>query len=361
MDINNSLVTGIIASSVTFGLSLIFAGLVIFIEKQIIKKEKQNSLLSILLMECKLPISFIIILTGLYWSYLLVIKIEHELLTSLITTEFIVSIIWKVSSLILVTILFARLGEKGLQWYITNISHKTATKIDDNLLPIIRRVLPITVYATGFLISIDSLGVSISPILAGLGLGGLAVALAVQPTLSNFFAGTFVVTDGGLRPGDFIEVDDTHSGYVESVGWRSTKIRSIFNNLVIIPNSKMADSIVTNFYSPTPAMNVIIQCGVSYEANLIMVEEYVLEEARNLIDNSVHANKNIAPFFSYSNFGDSNIDFIVFLQAKDRLGTFKIKSELIKKIHERFNKEGIDINYPVRKIMMGSDNKLSAD
>ena len=137
------------------------------------------------------------------------------------------------------------------------------------MLPTLRRVLPITIYAIGVLIAIDSFGVSVSPILAGLGIGGLAVALAVQPTLSNFFAGTYVVTEGELKKGDFIELEGGPSGYVEEVGWRSTKIRSRFNNLVIIPNSRMAESIVTNYYSPTPAMNVVVTCGVSYEACLL--------------------------------------------------------------------------------------------
>ena len=199
-----------------------------------------------------------------------------------------------------------------------------------------------------------------SPILAGLGIGGLAVALAVQPTLSNFFAGTYVVTEGEMKKGDFIELEGGPSGYVEEVGWRSTKIRSRFNNLVIIPNSRMAESIVTNYYSPTPAMNVVVTCGVSYEADLPTVERCALEEAAALISESEQAIKDIDPFFGFSNFGDSNIDFFVFLQAIDRAGTFRLKSQLIKRIHERFGKEGIEINYPVRRLVF-PENSINMD
>ncbi|MDA0769930.1 MAG: mechanosensitive ion channel, partial [Chloroflexi bacterium] len=96
-----------------------------------------------------------------------------------------------------------------------------------------------------------ALSIPISPIWAGLGIGGIAVALAVQPTLSNFFAGTYVVTEGELNMGDYIQLEGGPAGYVTEVGWRSTKIRTMFNNLVIIPNSRMAESIVTNFHNPS--------------------------------------------------------------------------------------------------------------
>jgi small-conductance mechanosensitive channel len=121
----------------------------------------------------------------------------------------------------------------------------------------------------------------------------------------------------------------------------------------------MAESIVTNYFSPTPAMNVIVTGGVAYESNLVDVERYVIEEARTVISESDKAIKSNAPSFGFSNFGDSNVDFYVFLQAKDRAGTFGLKSELIKRIHDRFNREGVEINYPVRKLLIpGSANDI---
>jgi len=128
---------------------------------------------------------------------------------------------------------------------------------------------------------------------------------------------------------------------------------------VIIPNSKMAESIVTNFFSPTPAMNVLVTCGVSYESDLGMVEQIALEEANILLKESDDAIKDVTPFFGFSNFGDSNIDFFVFMQAVDRIGTFRLKSTLIKRIHTRFVSEGIEINYPVRKLVVsGSEDEV---
>ena len=331
-------------------LALISRLLIRFFLKRI-RRRDDPGIPEIILESMRGPCGFFLVSTGLLVGYLLAIGIENPILAQLSDTKDLAIKIWKVSVIFTATFTVAHVVDRLIDWYVLNIAESTETKIDDTLLPTLRRVLPITIYAAGALVAIDSVGVSISPILAGLGIGGLAVALAVQPTLSNFFAGTYVVTEGELKEGDFIELEGGPSGYVEDVGWRSTKIRSRFNNLVIIPNSRMAESIVTNYFSPTPAMNVIVTCGVSYDANLEDVERFSVEEAEAVINDSDQAIKDVEPFFGFSNFGDSNIDFFVFLQAIDRTGTFTLKSELIKRIHERFNVEGIEINYPVRKIV----------
>ena len=331
-------------------LALISRLLIRFFLKRI-RRRDDPGIPEIILESMRGPFGFFLVSTGLLIGYLLAIGIENPILAQLSDTKDLAIKIWKVSVILTATFTVAHVVDRLIDWYLLNIAESTETKIDDTLLPTLRRVLPITIYAAGALVAIDSVGVSISPILAGLGIGGLAVALAVQPTLSNFFAGTYVVTEGELKEGDFIELEGGPSGYVEDVGWRSTKIRSRFNNLVIIPNSRMAESIVTNYFSPTPAMNVIVTCGVSYDANLEDVERFSVEEAEAVINDSDQAIKDVEPFFGFSNFGDSNIDFFVFLQAIDRTGTFTLKSELIKRIHERFNVEGIEINYPVRKIV----------
>jgi small-conductance mechanosensitive channel len=298
------------------------------------------------------PIVLFVITLGLLFGYFTISRIEQGIFTSLNGTSEYAFQLWKVLAIFIATFTTSHLADRTIRWYLRNVAMNTATTLDDTLLPIFRRILPLTIYAIGGLVAIDSLGISASPILAGLGIGGLAVALAVQPTLSNFFAGTYVVTEGELKTGDFIELDGGPAGFVESVGWRSTKIRTRFNNLVIIPNSRMAGSIVTNYFSPTPAMNIIVTCGVSYESDLSHVETIALEEATSLVKESPDAVKNIDPFFAFSDFGDSNVDFFIFVQAVNRQGTFTLKSELMKRIHARFASEGIEINYPVRKLVM---------
>lgn len=259
--------------------------------------------------------------------------------------------VWTILLVLLATRAITKTVNAAANWYSQTVAPRTTTKVDNKMAPVLRRIVLVTVYGLAALISLDTLGVSISPLLGGLGITGLAVALALQPTLSNFFAGTYVLTDTAIQPGDYIELQGGPAGYVIDIGWRSTKIRTWLNNLVIVPNSIVSDSIVTNYQGPDPAINILVTCGVSYESDLEHVEHVALEVAREVLDGIPEAIREVDPFFGYDNFGDSNIEFWIFLQAKDRIGSFIVTSELIKRLHARFSKENIEINYPVRKLV----------
>ena len=301
------------------------------------------------------PVVLFIALSGLFVALLILTNLHSPRYALIAGYQDYVLRAWLVVIIAEVAYLIYHLMDAGLTWYIHRIAVTTETELDDRLLPPLRRVMPLAVYSLAILMALSVLNIPISPILAGLGIGGLAVALAVQPTLANFFAGTYVVTEGELNVGDYIELQGGPSGYVVEVGWRSTKIRSMLNNLVIIPNSQMANSIVTNYYSPEPALNVLVYCGVSYDSDLNVVESVVREAAQELVNESEHAVDG-EPWFGFEEFGDSNISFWVFVQATDRLGSFYLTSELVKVIHSRLTAEGIEINYPVRKLVFPSEN-----
>ena len=245
-----------------------------------------------------------------------------------------------------------RIGSLLLDWYSTHVADKTSTHIDDQLVPSFKRMLPILIYALAILWSLAVFDIQISPLLATLGIGGIAIALAAQPTLSNYFAGTYVISEGEIQVDDFIEIEGGPSGFVEDISWRSTKLRSRFNNLIIIPNSMMSDNMITNYSRPALAMNVIVTGGVSYSSNLQQVQDILMEVATKIVVESEHAVTDTEPRAGFSNFGDSNIDFWVFLQATDRAGSFQLKTQLIKQIHQRFNEEGVVINYPMRHLVV---------
>ncbi|MBI4310224.1 MAG: mechanosensitive ion channel family protein, partial [Chloroflexi bacterium] len=206
------------------------------------------------------------------------------------------------------------------------------------------------------------LGIRLSPLLAGLGLGGLAVALAVQPTLSSLIASAYMVADGAIKVDDFIELQGGPSGTVVDVGWRNTKLRAPTNNLVIVPNNKLADTIVTNYMAQDSAVAVFPQCGVSYESDLRRVEEVALDEANRLVQDlsSDIVVKDFPPVFLFSGFGDSNINFWLVLRARDRGASFSLTHELVKRLHARFATEGIEISYPVRKLVFGAQTTKAA-
>jgi small-conductance mechanosensitive channel len=235
-------------------------------------------------------------------------------------------------------------------WYLDNLASRTQHVVDLKLFPLLRRISVVLIYGLGGLLILDLLDINISPLIAGLGLGGLAVALALQPTLANLFAGTYVMTEGVISPGDFIELEGGITGYVVEVGWRSTRIRTWRNNLVVVPNNRFAETIITNYQRPAPAVNVWLSCGVSYDSDLYRVEEVCREVMDEVLATEPAAVKDYGSWFGFDNFGDSNVNFWLFLQAKDRFGSFIVQTALIQKLHGRFKEEDIVINYPMRTL-----------
>jgi small-conductance mechanosensitive channel len=249
--------------------------------------------------------------------------------------------------IIMITYGIARTAGSLLDWQLSKTRGRAKKQLDAGVASFLKRMAQLIIYAVGLLIFLDYLGIPISPLIAGLGIGGLAVALALQPTLGNFFASIQIFSDRVARVGDYIELDGNINGYVVDIGWRSTRIRTPYNNTVIIPNSKFAESLITNYNSPNTALAVLVYCGVSYDSDLARVKDIVTEVA-NEINQMDEAVKNFEPWIAFDNFGESNIVFWVWMQAKDRLASFRLKSELIMRLHQRFKQEGITINYPVR-------------
>ncbi len=242
------------------------------------------------------------------------------------------------------------LVSNALDWYLENLARRTQHVVDLKLFPLLRRISVALIYGLGGLLVLDLLNINISPLIAGLGLGGLAVALALQPTLANLFAGTYVMTEGVIAPEDYISLEGGITGYVVEVGWRSTRIRTWENNLVVVPNNRFAETIITNYQQPAPAVNVYLQCGVSYDSDLRRVEQVCQEVMDEILDTLPDAVKDYGAYFGYESFGDSNVNFWLFLQAKDRSGSFVVQSELMKRLHARLKEEDITINYPVRTL-----------
>jgi len=200
-------------------------------------------------------------------------------------------------------------------------------------------------------------GVEITPLVAGLGIAGLAVALALQDPLSNFFSGIFIIADGRIKIGDYIELNDKKEGYVEDIGWRSICIRTLGNNRIIIPNSKLSQSIITNYYNIEEQMNVLVSCGVSYNSDLKKVEGITVAVAKEVQQNVPGAVKNFEPFIRYKVFGESNINFDVYLRVEKFVDQYLVVHEFIKKLKERYDKEGVEISFPVRNIYYKNERK----
>lgn len=208
----------------------------------------------------------------------------------------------------------------------------------------------IVVFAIGILIILQSLGISITPLVTALGIGGLAVALALQPTLSNLFAGIQIIISKQLEPGDYVELDSGEKGYVTDISWRNTTIRELPNNLIVIPNAKLADSIVRNFNRPQKEMSVLVDVGVSYSSDLEKVEQVTLEVAREVVKELQEGKSDFEPFLFYKQFADFSINFTVIFRVHEYVNKFKARHEFIKRLHKRYKQEGIEIPFPIRTV-----------
>ncbi len=212
----------------------------------------------------------------------------------------------------------------------------------------------VVVWTIGGLVLLNSLGVAITPLLTALGVGGLAVALALQDTLSNLFAGVHILATRKIQPGDFIQLDNGMQGYVEDTNWRNTIIRQLPNNILVVPNATVASSIVTNYHLPEHEMSVSVQCGVSYESDLEHVEQVTIEVGREVMQEVKGAVPDHEPTVRYNTFGDSSIDFNVGLRATDISAQALIIHEFIKRLHSRYQKEGIENSSPSQSIVSTS-------
>ncbi len=293
----------------------------------------------------RMPLTIGIVLLGGYLALRLSLELDGSA-QELVDTAFVLV------AVVLGVVALASAVSNALSWYIENIAPLTRSNLDQRLFPLLRRFAVAAIYVLGGLIILDQLKINISPLIAGLGLGGLAVALALQPTLANLFAGSYVMTEGVITPGDYIEMENGISGYVLDVGWRSTRLRTWRNNLVVVPNSRFAETIITNYQEPVPAVNVYLTCGVSYDSDLFRVEQVCHEVMSELLEGDGRAVKEYGGWFGFDSFGESNVNFWLFLQARDRLASFEVQSLLMQRLHERLRQEGIVINYPVRALRL---------
>ena len=202
----------------------------------------------------------------------------------------------------------------------------------------------------GLLVILNGLGLSITPMLTALGVGGLAVALALQESLANFFAGLFITLGGQIRVGDYVKLDSGQEGYVVDFIWRSTRLRMLANNLVGVPNAKLAQAIVVNHYLPSEDLAVLMEVGVDYASDLRHVERVVMEVGREVLTEVTGGVSEFEPFIRYHTFGDSSIDVTVILRAREFVDQYLIKHEFIKRLHARFDREGIVIPFPIRTV-----------
>lgn len=204
----------------------------------------------------------------------------------------------------------------------------------------------------GLFIILQNLGINITPLITALGIGGLAVALALQDTLGNLFAGVQIILSKQVRPRDYVRLSTGEEGWVTDVKGRNTTIQTFPDgNLLQVPNSVLASSIVKNYTMPRKALWVSVEVGVHYDSDLDHVERVALEEARSVMEEH-QAGRRDEPLLRFHTFADSSVNFEVRMLVREFVDQGPVRHEFIKRLHRRFAEEGIVIPFPIRTVII---------
>lgn len=214
---------------------------------------------------------------------------------------------------------------------------------------LVANVISIITIILGLILALSILNLegALKSMLAGAGVAGLAVSLALQGTLSNTFSGLFIAIKDEINIGDWIETNGI-SGEVINIDLRNTKVKEADNNIVVLPNKLIIENPFKN-YGLTTRIRTTITCGVSYNSNLEQVKKLATEAIKEIYP----PNTNEEIEFYYTDFGDSSIDFLLrfWVDAQEDLIALEVKSKAIMKIKSTFDQHNIEIPFPIRTII----------
>ncbi len=316
--------------------------LVVISQKILLKltKKTKTKIDDLIVAKVNKPISIILLLIGLRLAVIphhirldLLDIFEHAIftLTVAVVTYIIIAVF---------DILITNWGQ--------NFASKTKSKVDDEIVALFQKFVRITASFVGLIFILDAWGIKVGPLLASLGIAGIAVAFALQSTLGNIFGGVSLIVDRSITVDDFIRLDDGTEGFVIDIGLRSTKMKSRDGDLIIIPNGKLADSKIYNYHKPMPITRLTIDFGVRYGSGIEKVRKIALNELRSLKD----ALKNPAPKVVFSEIGDFSMKFKAFFWVDSIEKKIEAKDAALTSIYDALNKNRIGIPFPTRTVYL---------
>jgi len=301
-------------------------------------KKSKTRIDDLLLQTVEKPLIFFLIIIGLgFGARFLSIPVE---LLSLVQTI----------SNILITIgaawIAINLADAIIKLYLMPLVEATDSKLDDQLIPLVSRTIKLLIVALALMIIFSSFGYDLTAVLAGLGIGGLAIAFAAQETISDMFGGLNIFVSKPFMIGDWVDIEGT-VGQVEKVSVRHTTIRNLDKRKVIFPNSKISKGIIVNI-SSAPARKIMMDLGLTYETPANKVKK-AIEIVKGIIDKHPDCEKDPEPVVQLSEFKDSSLNLLVIYYA-DNGKWFGARHEINMAIKEAFDKAKIDFAYPTQMI-----------
>jgi MscS family membrane protein len=297
----------------------------------------KSGLDDILIDKLEEPIVYGIVILGFYWGFT---RLHfNESVDSFFANVFMILFILNVTWLI------ARVIDSLIEEYIVPIVTKSESDLDDQLLPILRKTIKAVLWIFGIVIALSNSGFDVAALIAGLGIGGLALALAAQDTVKNIFGGIMVFLDKPFKIKDRIKVNGM-DGVVEEIGVRSTRLRTLEGRLITIPNGQFSDNAVENV-SLEPTRKVNISLGLTYDTT-----PEQMENAMNIIKDIIKANSKVEDdaLVAFNAWGDfaMGIQVIYYISSPDFI--FSAQSEINLEILKLFNAEGLEFAFPTQTI-----------
>ena len=335
----NPIENWLIAIGILVG-SFVFVKILYWVFSNIFQKitsKTTNSLDDTLLRTLQKPITFLVIVSAYFYS----VKFLHF---SLNTESIILNITNKFIA-IRKTSIISRIIDAVISEVILPISEKSETSFDNHLIPVIQKAVRAIIWSLGVVVGLDNIGFDITAMIAGLGIGGLALALAAQDSVKNIFAGIMIFLDKPFKIKDRIKIDG-HDGVVEEVGLRSTRIRTLEGRIVTIPNCTFTDNSVINVTSQ-PALKVKINLGLTYDTN-----EDDMQKAINILQDIVKNQDAITDDYAagFNGFGDFSLNILFMYYVRPESHWLNTQTLVNKEVLKRFNEEGLEFAFPTQTI-----------
>ncbi|MEC8407033.1 MAG: mechanosensitive ion channel family protein [Bacteroidota bacterium] len=336
----NSILNWVIAVGILI-LSFVVVKMLYWIFSNVIRRltsKTKTSLDDVLIDKLEKPLTYLVLILG-YWIsiHYLVFKVNVEL------------VLENVAYFLLVidfTAILSRIVDALITEIIMPISEKSDSSFDNQLIPVIQKGVRSIIWILGIIIGLDNIGFDITAMIAGLGIGGLALALAAQDSVKNIFAGIMIFLDKPFRIKDRIQVDG-FDGIVEEVGLRSTRLRTLEGRIVTIPNSRFTDNSVTNVTSQ-PTLKVKLNLGLIYDT-----DEVQMQKAIDILEDIVKNQEAITDDYAagFNGFGDFSLNILFIYYVKPDSHWLDTQTLVNKEILRRFNKEGLEFAFPTQTIL----------
>lgn len=245
-----------------------------------------------------------------------------------------------------VTWLIVRLMDAIIEEYVVPLAEKTKSDLDDQLLPLFRKGIKVIIWSLGIIMALNNAGYDVGAIVAGLGIGGLAFALAAQDTVKNFFGGIMIFADKPFKIGDRIQIAGI-DGFVQEIGIRSTRIKTLAGRIVTVPNSKFSDDAVENV-DLEPSRKVVLNLGLTYD-----MKAEQMQRAMDVLKEIGAAHSNMLEeevLVSFTSFGDFSLGITFIYFIKKEADIFDAQSAVNLDILRRFETEGLDMAFPTQTV-----------